>query len=151
MKWKNFLRYWPYVRWIDRSPMNSPHKDQWRGALMFSLISAWINVWQKSLMIWDAIALILTLLWCIDTQSLKRNPQQSNLQIRVNSLWYILCTVVFVARGYRICCKLSSITECLSDAIQSDAAQTQLHMIRQALWESGVTINTMNRDDFYVT
>ena len=26
-------------------PVNSPHKGQWRGALMFSLISAWINDW----------------------------------------------------------------------------------------------------------
>ena len=26
-------------------PVNSPHKGQWRGALMFSLISAWINEW----------------------------------------------------------------------------------------------------------
>ena len=26
-------------------PVNSPHKDQWRGALMFSLICAWINDW----------------------------------------------------------------------------------------------------------
>ena len=26
-------------------PMNSPHKGQWRGALMFSLIYAWINDW----------------------------------------------------------------------------------------------------------
>ena len=27
----------------DRSPVNSPHKGQWRGALMFSLIDVWIN------------------------------------------------------------------------------------------------------------
>ena len=26
-------------------PVNSPHKGQWRGALMFSLISAWMNSW----------------------------------------------------------------------------------------------------------
>ena len=26
-------------------PVNSPHKGQWRGALMFSLICAWINYW----------------------------------------------------------------------------------------------------------
>ena len=26
-------------------PVNSPHKGQWRGALMFSLICAWINRW----------------------------------------------------------------------------------------------------------
>ena len=30
---------------IFRSPVNSPHKDQWRGALMFSLICAWTNGW----------------------------------------------------------------------------------------------------------
>ena len=27
------------------SPVNSPHKCQWRGALMFSLICVWINDW----------------------------------------------------------------------------------------------------------
>ena len=32
-------------RSIHRSPVNSPHKDQWRGALMFSLICVWINGW----------------------------------------------------------------------------------------------------------
>ena len=30
---------------IRRSPVNSPHKGQWRGALMFSLICARINGW----------------------------------------------------------------------------------------------------------
>ena len=43
--WKHFPRYWPFVRWIHRSPVNSPHKGQWRGALIFSLICAWINGW----------------------------------------------------------------------------------------------------------
>ena len=38
-------RYWPFVRGIHRSPVNSPHKGQWRGALMFYLICAWINGW----------------------------------------------------------------------------------------------------------
>ena len=28
-----------------KSPVNSPHKGQWRGAWMFSLICAWINGW----------------------------------------------------------------------------------------------------------
>ena len=36
--WKHFPCYWPFVRGIRRSPVNSPHKAQWRGALMFSLI-----------------------------------------------------------------------------------------------------------------
>ena len=41
----NFPRYWPFVRGIHRSPVNSPHKGQWRGAFMFSLICARINHW----------------------------------------------------------------------------------------------------------
>ena len=45
IKWKHFPRYWPFVRGIHRSPVNSQHKGQWRGALMFSLIWAWINGW----------------------------------------------------------------------------------------------------------
>ena len=45
MKWKHFPRYWLFVRGIHRSPVNSPHKGQWRGALMFSLICVWINSW----------------------------------------------------------------------------------------------------------
>ena len=45
IKWKHFPRYWPFVRGIHRSPVNSPHKGQWRGALMFSLIYALINCW----------------------------------------------------------------------------------------------------------
>ena len=45
IKWKHYPRYWPFVRGIHRSPVNSPHKGQWRGALMFSLICAWTNGW----------------------------------------------------------------------------------------------------------
>ena len=45
IKWKHFPRDWPFVRGIHRSPVNSPHKGQWRGALMFSLICVWKNGW----------------------------------------------------------------------------------------------------------
>ena len=45
IKWKHFPRYWPFVRGIHRYPVNSPHKGQWRGALMFSLFCVWINGW----------------------------------------------------------------------------------------------------------
>ena len=53
----NLYRLWPrdsswwrhqmetFVRGIHRSPVNSPHKGQWRGALMFTLICARINGW----------------------------------------------------------------------------------------------------------
>ena len=45
IKWKHFPRNWPFARGIHRSPVNSPHKGQWRGALMFSFICARISGW----------------------------------------------------------------------------------------------------------
>ena len=43
IKWKQFPRFWPFVRGNHRSAVGGPHKGQWRGALMFSLICAWAN------------------------------------------------------------------------------------------------------------
>ena len=48
IKWKHFLRNWPFVRGIHRSPVNSLQKGQWRGVLVFSLICAWINSWTNN-------------------------------------------------------------------------------------------------------
>ena len=48
IKWRHSPRYWPFVRGIHRSPVNSPHKGQWRGALMFSLTWAWTNSWANN-------------------------------------------------------------------------------------------------------
>ena len=45
IQWKHFPRYWPFVRGIQRSTVDSPYKGQWRAALMFSLICARINGW----------------------------------------------------------------------------------------------------------
>ena len=42
---RHFPHYWPFVRGIHRSPVNSSHKGQWHGALVPSLICAWINGW----------------------------------------------------------------------------------------------------------
>ena len=43
IKWKYFLRYWPFVRGIYRSPVNSRTKDSDAELNIFSLIYAWIN------------------------------------------------------------------------------------------------------------
>ena len=45
IKWKHFPRYWPFVWGIHQWLVNSPHKGQWCGAVMFSFICAWINGW----------------------------------------------------------------------------------------------------------
>ena len=45
IEWKHFSRNWNFVRGIHRSPVNSIHKGQWRGALLFSLTFAWTNGW----------------------------------------------------------------------------------------------------------
>ena len=36
---------WIHLLWMHSLVMNSPHKGQWRGALMFSLICTWTNGW----------------------------------------------------------------------------------------------------------
>ena len=46
---ETFPRHWPFLRGIHRTPVNSPLKGQWHGALMFSLICVWINGWLNNL------------------------------------------------------------------------------------------------------
>ena len=41
IKRKHFPLYRPFVKGIHRSPLDSPHKGRWHGALMFSFICAW--------------------------------------------------------------------------------------------------------------
>ena len=48
IKWKHFPPHWSFFRGIHRSPVDSPHKCWWRGALMFSLICAWTNGWANN-------------------------------------------------------------------------------------------------------
>ena len=48
IKWKLFSRYWTFLQGIHRSPIHSPHKGQWRRALMFSLICVWTYSWVKN-------------------------------------------------------------------------------------------------------
>ena len=43
-----FSRYWPFVRGIHQSLVDSLHKTRWRGALVFSLIYVWTNGWANT-------------------------------------------------------------------------------------------------------
>ena len=77
IKWKHFPRYWPFVRGIHRSPVNSPHKGQWRVALIFSLIWAWTNSWANNR----------------DASDLRRHRAHYNVPVMILSLpslrWYM--------------------------------------------------------------
>ena len=42
-KWNHFPRYLSFVRGIHRSLVDSPHKGQWSGSLVYFFICAWIN------------------------------------------------------------------------------------------------------------
>ena len=45
IKCKYLPSYWPFVRGIHQSLVNSLQKSQWRGALLFSFICTWIYSW----------------------------------------------------------------------------------------------------------
>ena len=46
IKCKHFPHYWPFVREIHQSSVDSPHKGQWPGALMF--FCPWANGWANN-------------------------------------------------------------------------------------------------------
>ena len=83
IKWKHFPRYWPFVRRIHRSLINSPHKGQWRGALMFSSICAWINGWinngevgdlRRHRAHYDVIVMELDCIWSVFIKQIQFHP-----------------------------------------------------------------------------
>ena len=70
IKWKHCLRYWPFVRGIHRSHVNSPSKRPVTRSLMFSLICAWINGWVNNRKAGDLRRLrghydVSVMFWCV--------------------------------------------------------------------------------------
>ena len=85
IKWKHFPRNWPFVRGIHWSPVNSPYKGQWRGALMFSLICVWKNGWVNNceagdLRRYHAHYDVTIMSWCLITVTLLECHCNSNHQ-----------------------------------------------------------------------
>ena len=75
----------------DRSPVNSPHKGQWRGALMFPLICVGINDWvnngeagdlRRYRVHYDVIAMKIV---CISRRRVHRRHLESRWRISVTS------------------------------------------------------------------
>ena len=103
IKWKHFPCYWLCVRWIHRSPVNSPHKGQWRRALMFPLIYAWINVWANTREAGDlrchrahydvtVVARTSIFLWCWPKQIVEQIIKM--LMIRYTMVFIVMSVIV---------------------------------------------------------
>ena len=90
---KHFLRYWTFVQGIHRSPVNSPHKGQWQGALMFSFICVWINGWVNNCEAGDLrryhahydviVMYICTRIWSWEVHCTKSNIDKSCAFVQV--------------------------------------------------------------------
>ena len=107
IKWKHFPRYWPFVRGIHRSTVNSPHKGQWRWALMFSFMCARINSWlnireagdlRRYRRHYDVIVMIQTMrnvyqfYWCLS----HRDELSATDYLQFISVWDEISFLVFM-------------------------------------------------------
>ena len=45
MTWNRFSHYWPFVRGMYRSPIDSPHKGRAMRSILLSLLLAWAICW----------------------------------------------------------------------------------------------------------
>ena len=93
------------------NPVNSPHKGQWRGALMFSVICVWINGWVNNREArdlrpyrahYDVIVMLVT---------------NSNSNIYANGLNVISSSGYSVMRLTLICDNLKKLTPSFTDGI----------------------------------
>ena len=108
IKWKHFPRYWSFVRGIHRSPVNSPHKGQWHGALIFSVIYAWTNAWNKHSRHWWS-EMPLHPLWRQCNGELFVQQLMANMLYKVKQCyWYGLISHCFCL--YHCGCDQSMIT-----------------------------------------
>ena len=130
IKWKHFPRYWPFVRGIHWSPVNSPHNGQWRGALMLSLICARINDWvnngeagdlRRTCAHYDVIVMILTTVTVISYSCKTWISIQINQWIAywtnssaLNWKWLWHCSSVYMNR-----CKLFKIIQVFNLAFKT--------------------------------
>ena len=93
IKWKLFPHNWSFVRGIHRPPVNSPHKGQRRGALMFSLICARINGWVNNreageLRRYRAHYNVIVMHWILNSMEISLHSSRS-LQIKGSKILHM--------------------------------------------------------------
>ena len=111
IKWKHFARSWPFERGIHRSPVNSPHKGQWRGALMIFFICASANGWVNN---WDTgdygvtVMCFLAGVWITQRTKFSKtwikikdlSFKKTHLKISSAKLWLIQVVMYWCHFGY---------------------------------------------------
>ena len=97
IKWKHFPRYWPFVRGIHRSSVNSSHKGQSFDVLFALRLNKRLSK-QLRLVIWDAITPVRTspswkdrsrLAGEFSTQSANNNTLRSHERHGVSNHWQL--------------------------------------------------------------
>ena len=81
------------------SPVNSAHKGQWRGALMFPLISTWINAWVNNreagdLRRYSAHYDVIVMIWSYCTARVNIEFR-SNVELKIYKIrysWWAICS-----------------------------------------------------------
>ena len=90
MTWKRFRRYWPFVRGIHRSPVDSPHKGP---VNVFAQAKCWTNSGVAvDVMHHDAH---ITSLWCISYGQRKCIPKLSIMEETLEKT----CMLIFVVKS----------------------------------------------------
>ena len=84
IKWIHLPCYWPFVRGINRSPTDSPHKASAAELWCFFFISApeqTVEQTSEMPVIWDAIALIMRSLQCYEENPTADSPQKGSMML----------------------------------------------------------------------
>ena len=93
---------------IHRSPVNSPHKGQWRGALMFSLICVWINGWVNNREAGDLrcyrVLYDVTVMWILKVDQILAYCQSEYSSIRnsVRIVWIFVTQILIVSGLFKL-------------------------------------------------
>ena len=92
IQWKHFAHYWPFVRGMHRSLVNSPYKGQWRGSLMFFFICA------LNKQLWGRWFRPLCSLWC-HCNDMPSTPPWEDPSVP-HSWWVLLWSLYHQHTGY---------------------------------------------------
>ena len=94
-KWKHFPRYWSFVRGIHRSPVSSPHKDQWCEDLMWHIKNHFTVMTNLFIMKLTAYVVQILQVVCNHTRHRTLRVRWSS-KLMMAMFYYVLTTLLFM-------------------------------------------------------